>query len=61
MANHELGITTGNVVFGAPTLTVNPPAKPEEKQDEQKKEATQKTETGDTADDNSSDQDEGKL
>ena len=30
MTNHDMGVTTGNVVFGAPTLTINPPAKLED-------------------------------
>lgn len=34
MTNREMGVTTGPVELGAPTLTINPPAKPEEKASE---------------------------
>ena len=30
MSNHDLGISNGPVTLGAPTLTINPPSKPDE-------------------------------
>lgn len=38
MSNQEMGLNNGPVELGAPTLTINPPAKPDEKAGQAKQE-----------------------
>lgn len=53
MTNRDMGVTNGPVELGAPTLTINPPVKPEETVSQA---ASEKAEPNDAAS-----QDEGKL
>lgn len=53
MTNHDLGVTNGPVELGAPTLTINPPAKPEE--------TASQAEPKETPNDDAANRNQGKL